>query len=263
MPQLIFLSFQHEQYIQAEKLASMLRRKFQWKIRLFISDPQDLFESPVEELAAQLTDAHVIIQLRPRGIETDWMAAERIFAEELSIPVLVVNESILSNEQLRHLKMYLRESPPFLNYSTYLRQAVLSTYDPEPPPPKKQRIISKLLIFGAAITAILAGFFTIFAVGMIFVQEREFSFHDELENDMPRDLTSQWEKGLGRAFSRTQEYDVEMQRVKDEFDWTGMSSTPMEINQPVRKLIARTLIGLFVVLTLIVDILIAIARLTF
>jgi hypothetical protein len=220
-----------------------------------MSEPERLFDLPIEELAERVTAAYLIVQLIPTQGETPWMAAERIFAEELAIPVLQQYTPTLDPDGKDAATAFLRNTPPFARYASYLRSAVMTTYDPEPPDvdvPRTAWMYARRVLFCGLAIALRSLTVAVICCWI------ETALYMRARDDTPRpyQMVRNWEQALGRAFSRVQEYGIHLKKVDDEFDWVGMSSTPMEMNQRARRIVSHVALGILVALALVIDVII-------
>jgi hypothetical protein len=252
MRPLIFISYHHAEYARASTLASTVKWRSLWRMSTFMSDPQQLFALPVEELAERITAARAVVQLLPPQGETAWMAAERVLAESLEIPVLQSRETEFSPSNFIALKQALRNTPPFLKYASYLRSAATTTYDPEPPDvvvPRTLWYYPRQIVF--ITLALWLQSFTVLAIWLWI--ERSIYMRAEAHADEPDEMVLKWEKALETAFSRVEEYDIHLRKIRDEYEAVGMSATPIELNRRVRRFVGHLFFGALTAFALFVD----------
>jgi len=249
---LVFVSYQHLDRARAVSLAARIRLLSLGAVRVFLSDPQDLFKYPIEELASRLSESHAVVQLLPSSGPSRWLIAERVFAKHLSIPVIQSPSPKLAPWLVGRIVRAVMSPQPFAPYSSYLRDAITSTYDPEAPTPRHEALLFQIVLLVSLVLAVHFRLATIVG-GTVWLAYEIHAYRVKHVYADKKDLVKAWSSAVERAFQEVSEYGEHLKKIEDEYDWVGMSSTPMESNQGVRELVGRIFLLVLFCLTLVID----------
>jgi hypothetical protein len=220
-----------------------------------MSDPERLFEEPVSEIAIQLGECDVLIQLVPEGDEGSWLEAERLFAQALGVPTIRSESTPLSENDLATIRATLRRRGHALQP---MARALRDGYDGDGCPfnmavrPRDFCVLA-LLVATALALAVFLKSATVFAVLFVLVVALHRHMQERLWNAMmsrSEDPLSFWDDSLKRAFSRTRDFV----KYKDFYD-TGLGyDTGFPSNEMIRNVVKYGLCVLLLAVGLAFDI---------
>ena len=217
----VFLSYQHGDHERALRCELSIRRTMVGLVRVLRSDPQRLFDAPIEAVPERITEARVIVQLMPPGGETPWMAAERSFAEELGVPVIRTDQPRLKPAQRRRLWRSVFTRSSYTPYAKYFGETFRAT-ETLPTPyrllPHGPWRYARWLAFAA-----LTVWSKSVTVSVLCAWVEKFLI-DSLrrEHAVEPPVLHQWQTAHQKAFHDLREYGEHEKRIDDDLGWAGM-----------------------------------------